>query len=387
MTVINLFAGISDWGCEGSVGMEMNADACATRSTAGLRRTIRADVTTLDPARFGDVDGVCASPPCQDFSVAGKRLGIDGERGRLVLEVPRWVESLRPRWVVCEQVPPVLAIWERFAHRFRGWGYRTWTGLLSCERYGIPQTRQRAILMASLDHQPHPPEPTHQAYVHGQPAMVQDGLFGGLLPWVSMADALGWGEDREIEVNNVTSTTSERYRRPMADPSPTVGGAGRNWRSWWLHHPRGEGMVERHGDREGRHQSEPSFLVTGKARSWYRDGNPGQVVLRAGSTSHAAPAPAPTILGNIGKQNGWCWERPAATTIATDSSGRAFRPGGHHGPGSQSRDAIRLTVREGLILQGFPEDYPVQGSKTSQWLQVGNAFPPPVAKMIVDQLT
>jgi DNA (cytosine-5)-methyltransferase 1 len=110
-------------------------------------------------------------------------------------------------------------------------------------------------------------------------------------------------------------------------------------------------------------------------------------VLRGGAAEHAtvrpAPAPAPTILGNVGKNGGWVWERPA-TTIAGDP--RCFQPGGHHEPGQQSENAIRLTLPEGLILQGFPPDYPVQGTKTSQWLQVGNAIPPPLAKAILAQL-
>jgi DNA (cytosine-5)-methyltransferase 1 len=51
-----------------------------------------------------------------------------------------------------------------------------------------------------------------------------------------------------------------------------------------------------------------------------------------------------------------------------------------------SHDAIRLTLPEGLTLQGFPPDIDVQGTKTAQWLQVGNAIPPPLAKAILAQL-
>jgi DNA (cytosine-5)-methyltransferase 1 len=305
--------------------------------------------------------------------VAGKGAGRDGERGQLVDEVMRWTDALRPRWVACEQVPPVLPIWREFAHRMEGWGYRTWCGLLSSERYGVPQTRERAILMASLDFTPQPPAPTHQEYHHGEPARREVGLFGDLEPWVSMAEALGWGMTERPSNSLVTRAS---------------GGGGSGARKM-LERERGAWVVDRRTNSKGpggtmvptaMHGCDtPAPTVDSQAGSRW--------VLRGGAAEHAtvrpAPAPAPTILGNVGKNGGWVWERPA-TTIAGDP--RCFQPGGHHEPGQQSENAIRLTLPEGLILQGFPPDYPVQGTKTSQWLQVGNAIPPPLAKAILAQL-
>lgn len=46
----------------------------------------------------------------------------------------------------------------------------------------------------------------------------------------------------------------------------------------------------------------------------------------------------------------------------------------------------RLTVRMGGVIQGFPEDWKWAGGKTAQWRQVGNAFPPPVAKAIGERI-
>lgn len=424
--VIDLFAGMGGWDLAARdlglhpLGIEQSPDACATRRTLGLR-TLEADITTLDPADFHPCEGLIASPPCQDFSTAGKGAGRTGDRGQLVDLVPRWVDVLRPRWVACEQVPPVLPIWREFAHLFGQWGYRCWTGLLSSERFGVPQTRERAILMASLDGAVSPPEPTHQEYRHGEPARAVHGLFGTLLPWVSMAEALGW-EDKAL----------------------------RQWR--------GEGMVERHGERPDREAGEPSFAITGAdhrtklvvdhrtnsrgpggvrvptalrhvttpaptvdsqagsrwvVRSGQTTGegapierpidDPALTVgsradqwqLRGGAAEHAtvrpAPAPAPTILGNVGKNGGWVWERPS-TTIAGDP--RCFSPGGQMANDGRNNDemvgrsenAIRLTVPEGLTLQGFPPDIDVQGTKTAQWLQIGNAIPPPLAKAILAQI-
>jgi DNA (cytosine-5)-methyltransferase 1 len=50
-------------------------------------------------------------------------------------------------------------------------------------------------------------------------------------------------------------------------------------------------------------------------------------------------------------------------------------------------DTGRLAVRDGLILQSFPEDWPVQGSKASQWRQIGNAVPPRLAASVLAAVT
>ena len=324
MTIVDLFAGMGGWDLAARelgldpLGIEWNADACATREAVGLR-TLHADISQLDPwdGGFHPCDGLIASPPCQDFSVAGKGAGRTGDRGRLVDEVMRWTDALRPRWVACEQVPPVLPIWREFAHRIKGWGYRTWCGLLSSERFGVPQTRERAILMASLDFTPQPPAPTHQEYRHGEPARREVGLFGDLEPWVSMAEALGWG----------------MTERPLG--TVTSGGAT-------------GGYDLAKGTRE--------MLIRERERgAWILDRRQtGAPVI---DTSRA---PCPTLTGAAIAKGVWTITRYATT--------------------------IRLTLPEGLTLQGFPPDYPVQGTKTAAWLQVGNAIPPPLAKAILTQL-
>ena len=327
MNVIDLFAGLGGWDHAARelgldpLGIEWNADACATREAVGLR-TLQADIAALDPADFAPCEGLIASPPCQDFSVAGKGAGRDGDRGQLVDEVMRWTDALRPRWVACEQVPPVLPIWREFAHRMEGWGYRTWCGLLSSERYGVPQTRQRAILMASLDGPVTPPAPTHQEYRHGEPARREVGLFGDLEPWVSMAEALGWG----------------MTERPGMCLAPGKTGDGRAWGSD-THGSAQRALVER--DR-----------------------------------------------GAAIAKGVWTFTRPAYTITGMDGvrAGGVVGPSEGQGYQKQRENAIRLTLPEGLILQGFPPDYPVQGTKTAQWLQVGNAIPPPLAKAILAQL-
>jgi DNA (cytosine-5)-methyltransferase 1 len=86
----------------------------------------------------------------------------------------------------------------------------------------------------------------------------------------------------------------------------------------------------------------------------------------------------------------WAGERPA-TTVACD---RRVHPPGHKenasdAPGRfeqrRGANAVRVTVCQAAVLQGFPADYPWQGTRTRQFEQVGNAVPPPVAQRVLEQ--
>lgn len=175
--IADLFAGPGGWdvgleiarpGHDLMLGVEFDRKVVDTRTRAGLQ-TIWADVTELDPAGL-EIDGLVASPPCQDWSTSGTRSGWGSMRGQLVTEVPRWVETLRPRWVACEQVAAVEPVWKLYAHQFAALGYWTWAGTLYGADYGLAQYRPRAILLAHRDRPVFPPRPTHHRHgSHGLP--------------------------------------------------------------------------------------------------------------------------------------------------------------------------------------------------------------------------
>ena len=103
----------------------------------------------------------------------------------LVAEPARFIHACRPEWVTLEQVPAVLPLWQVYAAELGTMGYSVWCGKLNAADYGVPQTRERAILIASRVRRVARPEPTHYDPRKG------DQLWG--TPWVSMAAALGWG--------------------------------------------------------------------------------------------------------------------------------------------------------------------------------------------------
>ena len=84
----------------------------------------------------------------------------------------------------------------------------------------------------------------------------------------------------------------------------------------------------------------------------------------------------------------WTRKRPA-TTVTGDpriSTPRAYRTSDSRSAKewpSQFEGAIRVSVEEAAVLQGFRADYPWQGSRTRCFLQIGNAVCPPVARLVV----
>lgn len=389
--VVNGFAGPGGW-CEGvraagfrgrMVGIEWDKDACLTGAAAGHLR-VRADVATYPLDVFKQVWGLIMSPPCQAWSMAGKQGGeqdraqchqladafaagespyfIDGDwaddRSRLVAEPVRWVRALKPEWVLLEQVPPVLGLWEHFARIFRGWGYSVWTGVLRSDAYGVPQTRSRAILIARRDGKAaQPPAPTHALW----PNEPEPDLFGdGLKRWVSMAEALGWDG-------------SVGFPR-RADQCASVTLDGVDYRARDLHD------VER-----------PSPVVTEKARSWLRMGTGDNATVRSGDE------PAPTVFFGA-RLNTVEWVLPAVEMMAAGQTGesRARDPlvdpsatltgkgtAAWVSGGPLKSESVRVQVWEAGVLQSFRPDYPWQGTKTKQFEQVGNAVPVGLAAAIV----
>ncbi|HEY0391005.1 MAG TPA: DNA cytosine methyltransferase [Solirubrobacterales bacterium] len=334
----------------------------------------------------------------------------EAEMSLLVVEPLRWVFALKPRFVALEQVPEVLGLWSEIAAILGVLGYSTWTGVMEAERYGVPQTRERAILMADREGPVHPPRPTHQRYVKGEPQRHEATMEGEVLPWVSMAEALGWLEGVE------------------PSPAPTVSGggtgsgggvevfAGADSRKRVLEAIQRNGSTGECGERS---EDEPAFTVATNADRWkFRNGNRENAAEREASeraptlhfgarsnkvdwvydrrqqNSDGSPVPpvptsepAPTLTaGGLAKStHQWVRERPA-TSVNGDP--RISQPGRHdpEESGSQQKDAIRVTEEEALTLQSFPADYPVQGTKSQRFLQIGNAVPPLLAHAILSAL-
>lgn len=111
------------------------------------------DISGVDWTEYeGSVDVVIGGSPCQAFSLAGRRLGLMDERGKLMLEFVRCVREVGPRWVVWENVPGVLSqdggrAFGTLLGELEDCGYALAWRVLDAQFFGVPQRRRRVFLV------------------------------------------------------------------------------------------------------------------------------------------------------------------------------------------------------------------------------------------------
>jgi DNA (cytosine-5)-methyltransferase 1 len=397
--IIDDFAGPGGWearldgilGDTPLIGVEWDQAAVDTARAAGLTR-VQGDVrqSTIPLigalcAQHGRAFGYIASPPCQTFSAAGKGAGrqhLDAllravdlvasgydpdtavrmtadteldERSVLALHPLHVILKTRPDWVLLEQVAPVLPLWEGYADVLREHGYAVRTEVVQAEQYGVPQTRKRAILVATRSGGDAPwPTPTHSRYYPRDKAR----LDAGVQPWVSMAQALGWGMTERPYFTVAVGTEAGG-----ADTS-CVGGTGAR-RS--LHAERDSGRWA---------SAQPCTCdmvgaVAGQPSTAHRstcEQHVGPVTAVEGDTSWVHTRPSPSMVSSF-----------APDVVAAPGYRKAGDPPRQKTPGS-----VRITVEQAGVLQSFPANWPWQGSRTKQYQQVGNAVPPLLGRAFIE---
>lgn len=344
--VLDLFCGIGGLslglqraGFDAIGGVDNWEDAARTyeRNHTG-HRCLVADIASIsaeDILQFFDVDEVevglmAGGPPCQGFSTVGKREAAD-PRNQLWTHYLALVDRIRPPYVMIENVEGMVVmdrgdVCSRVVRELAKIGYHAKWKLLRSSDYSVPQLRKRVIFMAWLDGlaEPEFPPPLGQS-----PITVSQAIFD--LP------ALASGE---------SSTTYAR--KPTTEFQKARRGKEKLLRNHEAaNHPPHLVEVLRHIPDGGNRKSIPDHLQpkSGFHNSYSR---------------LASDKPAVAVTSNMRKP----------------SSARATHPTQHRG----------LTVREGLRLQTFDDSFEVLGSRTSQYLQVGNAVPPLLGEAIGKQL-
>lgn len=149
------------------VAIEAQADASATYRTQHAGATVLdVDVATVDfrPMR-GDLALVAGGPPCQPFSVGGKRLAADDPRNGIP-QFLRAVAEIRPKAFLMENVAGLAASTKRaylldVVGQFERLGYSTTWSVLQAADYGVPQNRPRLFVVGISGRTFCFPPPTH----------------------------------------------------------------------------------------------------------------------------------------------------------------------------------------------------------------------------------
>jgi DNA (cytosine-5)-methyltransferase 1 len=243
--------------------------------------------------------------------------------------------------VALEQVPTVLPVWEACAEVMREWGYEVKVEILNAEQYGVPQTRKRAILVARRGGPVHMPKPTHSRYYSRTP----EKLDPGVKKWVSMAEALGW-------------------RGLTSRPSPTITGGGTEAggaEPIAKFHERYTGIPEWAGATDRLSPDEAAVLQSYPTH------------MAASGTSCQIVDPRPI-------------DHPARTITGAGNASFGNRATRAAGPGDKDPDSRLLTPDEAGVIQTYERPFIWCGTKTKQFLQIGNAVPPLLAEHILAAL-
>ena len=267
----------------------------------------------------GDLDLISAGPPCQGFSLQGKRQPAD-IRNQLWQQVVRLTRSLRPRRVLIENVPGLLSLEGGAFHQAitgtlekSGYGVDTWQ--LNAADFGAPQSRQRLFMVATRNGEAAPEEPV--------PACVK------VSTWGAIHDLPKLNRDPEAAIGSVAT----RYARAARTDYARALRADDEAVTYC------EATV--HGE---------SILGKIKPLRW-GDRDP--------SSRHRRLHP----------------QRPAYTLLAGSKTITACRPIHPY------QDRV-ITVREGARLAGYPDNYQFGSRMSTSWVAIGNSVPPPLGRAV-----
>jgi len=348
--------------------LDFDDDALSTYAAAG-GHPVKHEITVEAPVppdlveALTGLDLLWASPPCQPWSRAGRRLGADDERDGWPATLAA-VRLLRPRWFIAENVRGVEDHLDaEVIPVLRALGYVVSRRTLDAADFGVPQRRQRVFVVAGPERFPWP-RPTH-----GRRA----GLF--VKPWRTMGEALGL-----YHVENAAPSATIRAGGAIDHTGKMGGGA-----TMYVHVPCPSQSQRIHP------LGRPAPTIDGASSS---GGAHGLMVVAAGVTGEGRPRsmenPRPT-LGTKG--TAYLLERPSPAVLATESKGARHQVYDPDRTCARASDALwratgrrRLTTAECAILQDFPPDYPWQGGITSVYRQIGNAVPPTLARVLAESV-
>lgn len=392
---------------------EWDKDACATLRAAAdagfldAADVIEGDVRAVDWSPYvGKVDVLWASPPCQAWSSAGKRLGASDDRNGWPWT---WdvADAVRPTWLLAENVTGLLmhrgdcdgsgepeSCPACYFHRRilveagKRFASVQWA-VLNSSAFGVPQHRRRVYLVCG-------PRPiAWPVETHGDPAEIrQGGMFAApLLPWRTVREALNlYG--RHITgihgegVGGHNGSTSIDAPGPAQKAKDTCYLSTQQPRPLDPKHPPSTPDEPATAIRSGGsgHSAPPMWLRT--------------EMTGAGAAPVDVPAGPVPKLGNQylhgrdpGVRNGPA-TRPElldcpSPTVSAVGECKGSGEGGNPDKMQRASDALflgagirRLTVTECALLMAWPADYPLQGTKTSQYRIVGNGCTPPVVELL-----
>jgi DNA (cytosine-5)-methyltransferase 1 len=269
-------------------------------------------------AEIGDIDVIIGGPPCQGFSLSGKRK-IDDPRNTLFRHYLRFVESFRPRLAILENVrlltsmknPVGTFVKNEICAEFHNHGYKINYFEINAKDYGVPQHRERVMFVAvrnDVPHMPSLPEPTHGLSVD---------MFSAVLPFRTFGDACS-----DLDYLESGDKSADELHEAVKHPNHVI--------DWLWDVPEG---CSAHDNEDTGKRPPSGYNTTYKRQVWSE--------------------PASTVQTTFGMISGCRNVHPIATRS--------------------------LTIREAARIQSFPDSYKFVGNLGTIRTGIGNAVPPLLA--------
>lgn len=315
----------------------------------------------------GNIDILSGGPPCQGFCEINRHRSIEDPRNSCVELFYDFVDLLRPRVVLMENVTGILTLANGHAissliKSLGGIGYSTSLSIVQCGSYGLPQNRWRVFLIGVKNgaafNFPKPTHKFHKTVFSGmskwQVSLIQstqdfNDLFSqGLAPSTTVSDAI-------CDLSCVPEANVDLPSKYIAPPSSAYSLNLRNIENDFTFDHAANRVEEITLERfsyipaGGGWQNLPYHLQPKNLRSY-------------DSTSFAS---------RYGRLS-WSNTFTAIVTKPEPYWGRFIHPVGNR----------LLTVRECARAQSFPDSYRFSGSMSSRYRQIGNAVPPLIAQII-----
>jgi DNA (cytosine-5)-methyltransferase 1 len=314
---------------------------------------LHGDFTTIGAGQYDPIQLLVGGTPCQSFSVAGLRGGLDDDRGNLALEYLRLARRLRPRWLVWENVPGVLssnggrdfgAILGGMVELGYGVAYR----VLDAQFFGVPQRRRRVFAVGHLGDWRRAAAVLFErdALLGRAPPRRRAGAgAAGALP----GDAGGRGARGDV-APALSAAYAERSGQDLRN------GAVVAFDTTQVTHPENRSRLEADGLAPTLAKDAHAPAIAFTAKDYGQDmGVELAPTLRSGghAGSHANGGVMPAVAFAIRGRDGGAQAEPGSDQVgalraAAGGSSRSF---------VADRGARRLTPRECERLQGFPDDY------------------------------
>ena len=161
-TYIDLFAGIGGFhqaasALGGKCVFASEIDSEAKRAyEANYKITPHGDITQIESSKIPDHDVLLAGFPCQPFSIIGKKLGFDDIRGTLFFEIARILKDKKPKIFILENVKQLKThdngkTLDKIIKTLKTLKYNIYYDVLNALNYGLPQKRERIIIVGFLN--------------------------------------------------------------------------------------------------------------------------------------------------------------------------------------------------------------------------------------------